>query len=364
MNLSAAPQVPRDVALVCMTGEVLRAPKSLLSDASPYLKNVLEKCSSPVLVMPDVSLGEMVDLLEFLRGDGPVQLEGRILEIAKRYSIKTRSPKMKVTSPKSSAPYLPFKKRRLELTPPSSPESFPPQDAPVHYPSPLRETAHPVSAPVSPARSSSSPPLDSSPASPEVEPRVVTPPALSPSALQGHIGAFPLLPFLLQSSMLARSGMFQAAPAFPHLMASPQAQFQTAALLGQTSPVMPLMSPHETPTSVNSSPGTPVSILPRPFAQPQSPAASVFSGRTNSPQSLVPCEDCGKSFTVHNLSNHRRRNHRQLQEPVVCCGEQFPTRWHLRLHRRSINHRRTHWQPALSTSHADDSRPLSPTNSD
>lgn len=311
--------------------------------------------------MPDVTLGEMVELIEYLKGDGPSHLEGRLLEIAQRYSIRTSSPK--------STPYLPFKKRRLELTPPSSPE-LPPQDPrALRRPSPLRESPEATSAP--PFGLSASPPRADSPSSSTEEPQGVTPPALSPSAVQGPMGAFPLLPFLLQSSMLARSQMFQTAPAFPHLLASsPQAQLQSAAMLSQPSAVMPRLSPHEPPAPVTPTPVTPLHMLPRPspyaHQQPQSPAAtpSSFPGWTNSQQALVPCEDCGKSFTVSNLTNHRRRNHRLLQEPVLCCGEQFPTRWHLRLHRRSINHRRTHWQPALSTAYADDARPLSPTYSD
>lgn len=350
MIMDASTQPPKDVVLICMTGEPLRAPRSLLAEASPYLKSVLDKCASPVLVMPDVTLGEMVELIEYLKGDGPSQVEGRLLEIAQRYSIRTSSPK--------STPYLPFKKRRLELTPPSSPE-LAPQDV---RPSPPKE---------SPEAASSSPARPDSPTSSTEEPRGVTPPALSPSAVQGPMGAFPLLPFLLQSSMLARSGMFQASPAFPHLLASsPQAQLQSAAMMGQTSPVLPRLSPHEPSAPVTTTPVTPLHMVqrPSPYAQQQaqSPAAASanFPGWNSSQQALVPCEDCGKSFTVSNLTNHRRRNHRLLQEPVVCCGEQFPTRWHLRLHRRSINHRRTHWQPALSTAYSDDARPLSPTYSD
>lgn len=359
MIMDASAQPPKDVVLVCMSGDALRAPRSLLAESSSYLKSVLDKCASPVLVMPDVTLGEMVELIEYLKGDGPAQVEGRLLEIAQRYSIRTSSPK--------STPYLPFKKRRLELTPPSSPELAPQDVKAAPLPSPPKES--PEAAP----GLASSPARPESPTSSSEEPRGVTPPALSPSAVQGPMGAFPLLPFLLQSSMLARSGMFQASSAFPHLLtSSPQAQLQSAAMMGQlSSPVLPRLSPHEPSPPVATAPVTPLHMLqrPSPYAQqqqPQSPAATPasFPGWNGSQQALVPCDDCGKSFTVSNLTNHRRRNHRVLQEPVVCCGEQFPTRWHLRLHRRSINHRRTHWQPALSTAYSDDARPLSPTYSD
>ena len=61
-------------------------------------------------------------------------------------------------------------------------------------------------------------------------------------------------------------------------------------------------------------------------------------------EELINCEECGKKFRASNLLLHRRRVHRLLQEPVKCCGQEFPTRWHLSQHRKSGDHLPTLWK--------------------
>ena len=81
------------------------------------------------------------------------------------------------------------------------------------------------------------------------------------------------------------------------------------------------------------------------------PPSSIFSGNHPEPaqksegDSLINCEDCGKRFKTSNLSIHRRRVHRLLQVPVKCCGQDFPTRWHLSEHKKSGDHLPTLWKP-------------------
>lgn len=59
---------------------------------------------------------------------------------------------------------------------------------------------------------------------------------------------------------------------------------------------------------------------------------------------LISCEDCGKKFKATNLVIHMRRVHRVLQKPAKCCGQEFPTRWHLTQHRKSGDHLPTLWK--------------------
>ena len=61
-------------------------------------------------------------------------------------------------------------------------------------------------------------------------------------------------------------------------------------------------------------------------------------------EELISCEECGKMFRASNLRIHMRRVHRVLQEPVKCCGQDFPTRWHLSQHRKSGDHLPTLWK--------------------
>ena len=60
-------------------------------------------------------------------------------------------------------------------------------------------------------------------------------------------------------------------------------------------------------------------------------------------QSFINCDECGKKFRGSNLHIHKRRVHHLLQEAIKCCGEDFPTRWHLSLHRKSGDHLPTLW---------------------
>lgn len=60
--------------------------------------------------------------------------------------------------------------------------------------------------------------------------------------------------------------------------------------------------------------------------------------------SLETCKECGKTFKPQNLRLHMRRVHRVLQKPVKCCGQDFPTRWHLTEHRKSGDHLPTLWK--------------------
>ena len=63
----------------------------------------------------------------------------------------------------------------------------------------------------------------------------------------------------------------------------------------------------------------------------------------------VSCKECGKIFRASNLQIHMRRVHRVLQKPVKCCGQEFPTRWHLTQHRKSGDHLPTLWKTEGST---------------
>ena len=60
--------------------------------------------------------------------------------------------------------------------------------------------------------------------------------------------------------------------------------------------------------------------------------------------SLASCKECGKTFKPQNLRLHMRRVHRVLQKPVKCCGQEFPTRYHLTEHRKSGDHLPTLWK--------------------
>ena len=68
-----------------------------------------------------------------------------------------------------------------------------------------------------------------------------------------------------------------------------------------------------------------------------------FSENVNG-EALVSCNECGKTFKHQNLRLHMRRVHRVLQKPVKCCGQDFPTRWHLTEHRKSGDHLPTLWK--------------------
>ena len=59
---------------------------------------------------------------------------------------------------------------------------------------------------------------------------------------------------------------------------------------------------------------------------------------------MIDCEDCGKSFKASTIHIHKRRVHRPLKEPAKCCGQEFPTRWHLTQHRKSGDHLPTLWR--------------------
>ena len=80
------------------------------------------------------------------------------------------------------------------------------------------------------------------------------------------------------------------------------------------------------------------------------PPSSIFHGNHPEPSqrldsdSLISCEDCGKMFKTSTLAIHRRRVHRLLQVPVKCCGQDFPTRWHLSQHKKSGDHLPTLWK--------------------
>ena len=85
------------------------------------------------------------------------------------------------------------------------------------------------------------------------------------------------------------------------------------------------------------------------------PPSSIFSGKSSNfkhtkctqnknSQDLINCEECGKMFNASNLLIHKRRVHRHLKEPVKCCGQTFPTRWHLTEHRKSGDHLPTLWK--------------------
>lgn len=58
----------------------------------------------------------------------------------------------------------------------------------------------------------------------------------------------------------------------------------------------------------------------------------------------ISCKECGKMFRASTLNIHMRRVHRVLQKPVNCCGQDFPTRWHLTQHRKSGDHLPTLWK--------------------
>ena len=61
-------------------------------------------------------------------------------------------------------------------------------------------------------------------------------------------------------------------------------------------------------------------------------------------QDLINCEECGKRFKPSSLHIHKRRFHHLLHEPVKCCGQDFPTRWHLSQHKKSGDHLPTLWK--------------------
>ena len=67
------------------------------------------------------------------------------------------------------------------------------------------------------------------------------------------------------------------------------------------------------------------------------------SSQSKDCQELINCDECGKMFRGSGLRIHKRRVHRLLQEPITCCGQDFPTRWHLSQHRKSGDHLPTLW---------------------
>ncbi|XP_063600713.1 replication initiator 1-like [Penaeus indicus] len=84
-------------------------------------------------------------------------------------------------------------------------------------------------------------------------------------------------------------------------------------------------------------PATPATGQRTPVGAPRPPAEGS--------RAYVTCEDCGKEILETSIHTHRRRYHKQLQEPVLCCGQWFPTRWHLSAHRRSAHTRSAQLHP-------------------
>ena len=231
---------------------------------------------------------------------------------------------------------LPFKKRRLDITPPSSPE------AAVH--SQLQEHT-----------SSPWPDQDSrrSPVIPLVSPSI-SPPLVSPTS-----PGFSLLPLLLQSRLIAqvqataalnqqqaqqdaldeqvqrqlldqqqaldiKSQLHQALSQEPQSPDLRKGLAQRVALLSHlrsktigAMSTTPTRSSFDNHRETKSAPTTPLSCS----ATNMTPLVSA-SRPCNTPQKgLVPCPDCGKGFAASNLTNHIRRNHKQLQ--VRHCHDKF-----------------------------------------
>lgn len=290
MSLFAKSLERESVCLVSSSGDVVRVPRGLLVSASPLLEGALDGCSSPVLLMPDVTPKQMTWLLRRLQGEVLEEAEEELSDIARRYNIAL---------PSANEVPLPLKKRHVDFTPPSSPESQASlEESPRATPSPPPGDLRSHGAHTGPrevqgnARATPSPPVHS-------------PSALSTPSPSPVLSAFPLLPY-----MLARG-----------LVPSPH----PAAIYG-----LQHLLPHF-PGAHGPSPATPAAGQRTPVGAPRPPAEGS--------RAYVTCEDCGKEILETSIHTHRRRHHRQLQEPVLCCGERFPTRWHLSAHRRSAHSR-------------------------
>lgn len=293
-----AKSLERELASVCLvgsSGDVVKVPRGLLVSASPCLAGALDGCASPVLLMPDVTPKQMARLLRRLQGEVLEEAEEELSDIAWRYNIA-------LPSSNSEVP-LPLKKRQVDFTPPSSPESqasLP--EFPRATPSPPPEALRSHGAPNTPTehlgsdRATLSPPMHS-PSAPSTPSPFTSPTPVLP--------AFPLLPYMLARGLV---------PA-PH----------PAALHG-----LQHLLPHF-PAILRPHPATPAAGQRTPVSAPRPPAEGS--------RAYITCEDCGKEILETSIHTHRRRHHRQLQEPVLCCGERFPTRWHLNAHRRAAHSR-------------------------
>ena len=279
----------KEITLMCKSGETLQVSQNLLEESSYYVSQVLSNSSSTVLLFPDVQFEELKALI--VQVESGKALDENLSEIALKYGFKTENATTVET-------HLPLKKRSLENSPPSSPELV----------IPLKKRSLEHSTPSSPElviplkkRSLEHSP----PSSPELviderySPRKVSPSYPRSESPPSDDSLAPFLPWPLLLQQVAMQNSLKD--------------------LDKTSI-----------TEINSRKST--------LFDPLEPSESYDS------EELISCEECGKMFRASNLRIHMRRVHRVLQEPVKCCGQDFPTRWHLSQHRKSGDHLPTLWK--------------------
>ena len=272
--------INHEITLVSAHGETIKVSQSLLEESSTYMQQVVAQSKSKVLLFPDVQIQELKDLIDHIQFG--TTLQENVQVIALKYGFKSENIMTGET-------HLPLKKRALENTPPSSPDN--------HKKRALENTP---------------------PSSPDNQKLVIDEnfsPSKSPS----------------QSNKLTASNPEASLASFlPWPLLLQQAAVQ------KMSQCPPNLLPNLNLSSLSNLTSYPPSSL---FFGSQSQSSQSVDS-----DSLINCEDCGKMFKPSNLNIHRRRVHRILQEPVKCCGQDFPTRWHLSEHKKSGDHLPTIWK--------------------
>ncbi|ROT84730.1 hypothetical protein C7M84_022075 [Penaeus vannamei] len=221
-----AKSLERELASVCLvgsSGDVVKVPRGLLVSASPCLAGALDGCASPVLLMPDVTPKQMARLLRRLQGEVLEEAEEELSDIAWRYNIA-------LPSSNSEVP-LPLKKRQVDFTPPSSPESHASlPEFPRATPSPPPEALRNHGAPNTPTehlgsdRATLSPPMHSPSAPSRLRLLLRRPPSCQPfpSCPTCSLGAWSPLPTRRRSTACSTSFRTSLPSCVPTLQLLPQ----------------------------------------------------------------------------------------------------------------------------------------------